>query len=541
MRTIFVLFDSLNRHALGCYGGSAVPTPNFDRFAKKAQVFDNHYVGSLPCMPARRDMQTGRLNFLHRSWGPLEPFDNSYARLLSQSGTYMHLITDHAHYFEDGGAGYATGFDSWEFIRGQENDPIKAMVEPPYARMRDGLDPQQYPFPDAPPDGVATSGNTDRNTWARSRAAVNGLFRQEEADYPLARCFASALEYLEINRDADNWFLQLECFDPHEPFTAPARYREAVDKRTGETGYEGGLLDWPNYERVTETPEQIAEMRANYAALVTMCDAYFGRLLDWMDAADAWDDTAIVLTTDHGYLLGEHEWWAKSRMPYYQEIAHIPLVVWLPGQPGNGARAAQLTQTTDLMPTFLGFHGVPVPAEVRAHSLMPVLEGGSSGRESAILGMFGGPVCVTDGRYTYFRFPEKGQTAPPLYTLMPAHMAQPFSVEDLRGAEMVPPFDFTKGVPVLRVDCGTGNAQAGFDVLNTWKEGSVLYDVETDPGQTTSLENSEVIARLAGEIRAHMQAHDAPAALYDYYDLPRPGAKTAAPAASEKTNHNMAC
>ena len=70
MKTLFILFDSLNRSALGAYGGS-IPTPNFDRMASRSAVFDNHYAGSLPCMPARRDMQTGRLNFLHRSWGPL--------------------------------------------------------------------------------------------------------------------------------------------------------------------------------------------------------------------------------------------------------------------------------------------------------------------------------------------------------------------------------------------------------------------------------------------------------------------------------------
>ena len=82
MRTVFVLFDSLNRLGLGCYDGTAIRTPNFDRFAARAVTFDKHYVGSLPCMPARRDIHTGRLNFMHRSWGPLEPFDNSFSAVL---------------------------------------------------------------------------------------------------------------------------------------------------------------------------------------------------------------------------------------------------------------------------------------------------------------------------------------------------------------------------------------------------------------------------------------------------------------------------
>ena len=146
MRTIFVLFDSLNRSAIGAYHGTSVRTPNFDRFAKRAMTFDRHYVGSLPCMPARRDMHTGRLNFTHRSWGPLEPFDNSFAQSLKSHGIYTHLVSDHLHYFEDGGSGFHTRFSSWDFIRGQEYDPCVAMVQPPVERFREKFDERHYPM-----------------------------------------------------------------------------------------------------------------------------------------------------------------------------------------------------------------------------------------------------------------------------------------------------------------------------------------------------------------------------------------------------------
>jgi len=69
MRAIYVLFDSLNRTALGCYGASAVRTPNFDRFAQRAVTFDSHFSGSRPGRPGRRDLHPGRLNFRHRSGG----------------------------------------------------------------------------------------------------------------------------------------------------------------------------------------------------------------------------------------------------------------------------------------------------------------------------------------------------------------------------------------------------------------------------------------------------------------------------------------
>lgn len=137
MRTIFVLFDSLVRNALECYGGSSIYTPNFKRFAERSITFDQHYTGSLPCMPARRDLHTGRLNFLHRSWGPLEPFDRSFSEALQAAGVYTHLVSDHYHYWEDGGSTYHNRYSSWEFIRGQEWDKWKALVQPPVERWRE--------------------------------------------------------------------------------------------------------------------------------------------------------------------------------------------------------------------------------------------------------------------------------------------------------------------------------------------------------------------------------------------------------------------
>ncbi|MEC7764958.1 MAG: sulfatase [Pseudomonadota bacterium] len=515
MRTIFVLFDSLNRSALGAFGNTSFPTPNFDRFAQRAANFDTHYVGSLPCMPARRDMHTGRLNFTHRPWGPLEPFDNSYAELLSSAGVYTHLISDHLHYFENGGWGYAQAFDSWEFIRGQENDPVTVFAVPPVERIRQTFDTRHYPTEGMEPGRTATRRTLAKDVWKRSRHAINRLETSVEEDFPTAQCFRQAFEFLDRNKDADDWFLQIECFDPHEPFDAPERFKALFD-----TGYDGPVLDWPLYEKCTNSSEEIAEIRANYAALVSMCDAYFGRLLDWMDANDAWGDTALILTTDHGYLLGEHEWWAKNRMPYYEEISHIPLMIWHPEQATPGARVPDLTQTVDLMPTILDLHGIAAPAEVRAHSLLPLLNGGASGRDTAILGMFGGPICVTDGRFTYFRFPTTGDpSALPLYTLMPSHLEELFSVRDLSTAELVRDFDFTKGAPMMRVRLSEKLGEAGMGILENWGAGDVLYDLQSDPGQTRPIQNPEVEERLIGAICDHLRAHDAPKEIYAHYAL----------------------
>ena len=333
-------------------------------------------------MPARRDLHTGRLNFMHRSWGPLEPFDNSFAQSMWLAGIHTHLISDHLHYFEDGGATYHNRFRTWDFVRGQEYDAWKAMVQPPVERLRERYAAKHYNFDSSwryPKD-------IHDGSWKRIQHAINSEFMIEEKDLPLARCFASGFEFLDINRSADQWFLMLECFDPHEPFQAPARFKEQY-----QTGWSGGALDWPIYQKTTNSSaEEIAEIRANYAALVAACDHYFGQLLDYFDRHDLWRDTALILSTDHGFLLAEHDWWGKNLQPYYTEISHIPLIIHHPDCASHaGERRDAVTQTMDLMPTFLDLFGLPKPPEVRGRSAVPLLDAGAPHRDIGIFGMFG--------------------------------------------------------------------------------------------------------------------------------------------------------
>ncbi len=132
MKAIMVMFDTLNRRHLPPYGCDWVHAPNFQRLADRAVTFDNCYSASMPCMPARRELHTGRYNFLHRAWGPLEPFDDSMPELLKEHGVYTHLASDHQHYFEDGGATYHTRYSSWEFARARRRP-----LERPHRRSRD--------------------------------------------------------------------------------------------------------------------------------------------------------------------------------------------------------------------------------------------------------------------------------------------------------------------------------------------------------------------------------------------------------------------
>ena len=494
MRTIFVLFDTLNRHMLECYGGTSVPTPNFNRLAARSATFDNHFVGSLPCMPARRDLMTGRLNFLHRSWGPLEPFDAALPKLLRGADVYSHLITDHYHYFEDGGAGYHTRYDSFEYVRGQEGDGWKAVVAPPIEDWRRDYHPRQF---------------SDKRSHIAYHYMANRSYIHEESQWPSSQCFSLAEEFLDTNQVADGWFLQVETFDPHEPFYAPPRQREKFP-----TNYQGPIRDWPPYARVTEAEDEQDELRANYKALLAHCDEQLGRILDRMDRYDMWKDTMLVVSTDHGYLLGEHDWWAKNRSPIYDEIAHIPLFIHHPDHVSEaGTRRRALTQTPDLMPTFLEAFGVAAPASVTGRSLLPLLADASAKSHDAILfGYFGGAVNLTDGTHTYFRYPDDMLSQELYqYTLMPAHMLQPFTAAELEGAELMRGLDWAGGTPVLRIPVIESSPWFNSHGPRVMEDAvDAVYDRQADAGQVMPLDDAALEGRLAELMVQLLKANDAP-------------------------------
>lgn len=302
MRGIMVMYDSLNRALLESYGCDWTRTPNFKRLAERSTQFENCYVGSMPCMPARRELHTGRPNFLHRSWGPLEPFDDSMPEILRNAGICSHLVSDHQHYWEDGGGTYHTRYTSWECIRGQEGDPWKENLC--FDICKKSVFKGKEAYLDKSP--MLKAMNTHDQ--------VNRTYMNTEEKTPQALTFEAGLEYIDTNYPADNWFLQIECFDPHEPFFCDEKYKKHFD---GPLHGEDALgSDWPPYMPVQESEAVVQTVRNNYAALLEKCDASLGKVLDRMDRYNLWKDTMLIVCTDHGFLLGEHNWWGKTAMTY---------------------------------------------------------------------------------------------------------------------------------------------------------------------------------------------------------------------------------
>jgi arylsulfatase A-like enzyme len=204
MNTIVILMDTLRRDHLGCYRNSPVATPNMNRFAADSMVFENSYVSSYPCMPARQDLFTGQLSFLRRGWSPLEYDQPDLVTLLSQNGIRTALMTDHYHYWQYGSGNYHQSFQACEMIRGQENDNYKTGDE------------KKAVFP-------AEKGKVNPRWF---RYYYNTSERKNEDDYFTAQVFNRSMEWLEHNYGQDDFFLMLDCFDPHEPFDPPIKYAE---------------------------------------------------------------------------------------------------------------------------------------------------------------------------------------------------------------------------------------------------------------------------------------------------------------------------
>ncbi|OQM74156.1 sulfatase [Manganibacter manganicus] len=502
MKCIFVLFDSLNRNVIGPYGGP-VATPNMDRLAARGCVFDNHYAGSLPCIPARREIHTGRLNFLHRGWGPLEPFDRSFAGEMREAGIYSHLITDHYHYFEDGGFGYHGRYDSYEFIRGQEKDKWRSMIEPGLAAYQERFDPSQRDL------SLDPNGKTAYYANHRHLAVTD--------KFPLNQCLDAAVDFVGAHAKVDNWFLHLECFDPHEPF-----FLDSDLALADETALGGKIFDWPVYGENRLDDARLTQLRRRYEALVQRCDSQLGRLLDALDAHNLWDDTVVILTTDHGLLLGEKEFLGKNRPPFFNEVARIPLLVAAPASMMPVERRIPgLTQTTDLMPTFLDVFGIPIPEEVGGRSLLSCLSGETDGLHEAVLfGQFGAALNFTDGRHSYFRYPlEEQEDQLYQYTLMPTHMRTFFEHIEFEDAEVVDDLSYARGFPVWRLRMhpeAKANMVRRYPLLDAQ---DALYDLEADPLQQTPLSQPEIAQRCRDMIARLLREHEAPPEIFTRFGL----------------------
>ncbi len=466
MNVLLVSVDSLRRDFLSTYRDRpfgydyTVETPNLDRFADRATVFDTHYAGSLFCMPARREWLTGTREFPWRGWGPIEPFDTTLPRIARENGTVSALVTDHYHYFQHGASGYYEDFNGFEFVRGHEHDAWRTAppdIDGDFASQIRATDPNELSY-------------MHRAQYARNVADFDS---DAESEFFAPQVFSSAARWIEDNQSWDDWFCFVDSFDVHEPFHCPEPYASMY---TDEDPRDPSLPVWPRWGSVDDgqaaiDDRELAFVKAQFAGKVTMVDEWFGRLIDRLESTEAWSDTVVIVTADHGFSLGDHGWLGKTDGPLYDTLAHTPLVIWHPEYSPDVDRVDALTSAVDLHPTIAAVLGAETTGP-HGRSVLPLLEESvASVRETALYGIWGSDINITDGQYTYHRQCDEARSAVARSTfqLNPRAVFQPPE----------PPSDPTPSTlpyaecPVWRYEAPSISRQ----------ESSLLFDTAADPQQ----------------------------------------------------------
>jgi len=345
---ILIITDTFRYDNLAERGRRAVRTPKLDRFAAdRATSVEGCYVGSFPTIPQRTDLATGVLGWPHYGWQPIDVSGpNHIAKLLSDAGYATQLICDCPHLFN---ARFQQGFNAAFQHRGQEgdrpllrmNDPIRKIVPPEKTRC----------YPEFRGHHLA-----DAHRW------VNRYFECEEETFP-AKTAATTVRWLEENCNAAPFFLWVDFFDPHEPWDAPEYLVRRYDPN-----YDGIPMIHPNYGRSSAyTEEELHNLWAHYAAEADLVDRWVGRVLQKIDDLQLWDDSIVVVHSDHGMSIGEHDRTGKSNIsdddprywPIYPEIGHVPLMIAGRDVPRGESRNL-FTQPIDILPTVCELASVEV-------------------------------------------------------------------------------------------------------------------------------------------------------------------------------------
>jgi arylsulfatase A-like enzyme len=481
---VVVLLDSLNRHMLGSYGGTEFATPNLDRFAQRAVRFTQHYSGSLPCMPARHDLLVGALDFLWRPWGSIELWEEPITAALRRADVTTKLVTDHPHLFETGGENYHTDFTAWDYQRGHESDAWRTRAD--------------HSWLGAPSYGRGHTAYDNSRGW----------FRDEE-DFPGPKVMREATRWLTEEAPAhDRFLLFVDEFDPHEPFDTPEPYASMYDDSW--TG--GAHLIWPPYTVGAVRKGVISErdahqIRAQYGAKLTMIDSWFGRVLDAVD----FENTVVIVCTDHGHYLGEKDIWGKPGCPVYEPLGHIPLLVAWPSIAPTTCDA--LTTNVDIHATLCDLFGATPAYQQHGRSLRPLLERTSSSiRDYALSGVWGREVHLIAEHKKYVRAPADDNA--PLsvwsnrWSTMPIHSYPDLKLPlpDHRAT-----LDHMPGttVPVIRQPFAAG------DTLPFWAYtqfvGNLAYELSEDPTEEHNRADDKVGRELADMLHGALVDLGAPA------------------------------
>lgn len=394
--TVIVVLDSLRRDHVGWYGNDWIDTSAIDEFAAHPDTvtFTEAYPEALPTIPARSGLMTGQRTLPYRPWQALEDEDITVAELLRKNGYVTGLVSDTYH-MNKPGMNFHQGFDGFRWIRGQEADAYR--TAPPTVDLESHMKP-------------AMQGSLNERLLEQYLRNIADRDDDAEEEFFAARVFDEATDWVERNRDHDPFFLWVDSFDPHEPWDPPVSYRG----RHADPDYDGPELIDPKYGSIDWlTDEELEHVRGRYAEEVEFVDARLGRFFDALREENLYEDSLIVLLSDHGVQHGEHGSIGKPPGDLYGEVVEVPLLVKPPAEVASERdfrdEVDALVQTNDVAPTLLDLVGFGREAEaMQGSSLVPVMTGERDAvRDAVVTGYHGSEYrCVRDGTWSYIHSPE---------------------------------------------------------------------------------------------------------------------------------------
>ena len=340
-------------------------TPRLDELAANGVRFARHYSQCAPCAPGRASLYTGMYQLNHRVVGNGTPLDRRFdnVALAARRAGYAPVMfgyTDQAIDPRDADGPDDPRLSDYEGVL-PGFDAVLDLAEP-FAPWLTWLTELGY---DVSPGHNALLANED----ARPEAHSIGAFLTDRV-----------IEWLE--QQTGPWFAHLSYLRPHPPYTAPGEWADAYDPADAgdpiavgseRSAFHERMLTVPNAVAPTD-PAELARMRAQYFGMVSHADRQMGRLWEALQRLDQWNDTLIVVTSDHGEMLGDHG--LKQKLGYWEQSYAIPCIVRDPRHPDtHGTVVEQVTENVDVMPTICEAIGVPVPSQCDGYPLTPFLTG----------------------------------------------------------------------------------------------------------------------------------------------------------------------
>jgi arylsulfatase A-like enzyme len=330
---VFVFADQMRAEAMGCMGNKEVITPNLDRLAKDGLLVTNAISAQPVCTPYRSHLMTGR-------YGHSTGVIHNDLRMPDNETVIGELMKQQ---------GYATGYIGKWHLAGNRDNPVDA-------KSRRGWDFWAV--------RNCSHQHSSPQYWlndATEPVKVPGWEPDVQTDL--------AVEFIKKNKQAP-FCLFLSFGPPHNPYVAPEEYTAMYkDKK---------LTARPN------VPGGKTTNLLQYYAMTTSLDVGVGRVRDALDEAGIADDTVLIFTSDHGDMLGSLGHRLKQRP--WEESINIPFILRYPRKVQAGQRRDWIVSSVDVMPTLLGFCGIPIPPQVQGIDYSATFAGESdSERDAAFL------------------------------------------------------------------------------------------------------------------------------------------------------------